>query len=144
MWFIHRTWLLRLLTQIRLDLNCWCLRKINGGHRSGTRTSTAKVLLGVSLPTDRKYRFSPWAVKPIYVPIHHSPGPHTHSLWGWRNRPIILFAMAISAYPSISLLTVDKTYSNFKYKTKHCFWHELRSALFKHKALKRKTLSFLS
>lgn len=40
--------------QIRMDFNYWCLERINMGHRSGMCTSTAKVLLGVSLPTDRK------------------------------------------------------------------------------------------
>lgn len=47
---IHCT--LLLAHQIRMDLNCWCLEKINRGHGSGMCTSAAKVLLGVSLPTD--------------------------------------------------------------------------------------------
>ncbi len=82
--------------QIRMDLNCWCLKKINRGHRSGMCTSAANILLGVSMPTDRNYRFfSPSSHASLF--LHPSPtSPVSLDLCGWRHWPVILFPMSSS------------------------------------------------
>ncbi len=82
--------------QIRMDLNCWCLKKINRGHRSGMCTSAANILLGVSMPTDRNYRFfSPSSHASLF--LHPSlTSPVSLDLCGWRHWPVILFPMSSS------------------------------------------------